>query len=316
MDMKQLTTFVTLSRTLNYQKAAEQLQYAPSTLFKHIQLLEQEVGAPLVRKEGRGLVLTEAGAQFYEHARRILDEYHDALMNIGGRERRETAVSVGGCEINVAYDLMELFEEFNSTRTDVRMHMTFTPNSGVPALTRGEMVDIGFFYSLTRREHAGMQMLPLYQESAYLMAARDDGLAERQGLRYEDLAGVDFVYPHDSCCFVEKFMDCLSARGVSLGRGLYLGNMQLVIERARRGGVITLVPQGAVSHMQKNGLVCLSMREPPIRAWQCVLFKQYEALRPVARELLEHAVAHARAIAGRDGIRISEQAAGSLPFFE
>ena len=45
MDIKQLLTMITLSQTLNYQKAAEQLQYAPSTLFKHIQMLEQEVGA-------------------------------------------------------------------------------------------------------------------------------------------------------------------------------------------------------------------------------------------------------------------------------
>ena len=29
MDMKQLTTFMTLAKTLNYQKAADQLQYAP-----------------------------------------------------------------------------------------------------------------------------------------------------------------------------------------------------------------------------------------------------------------------------------------------
>ena len=47
MDTKQLLTMITLSQTLNYQKAVEQLQYAPSTLFKHIQMLEQEVGAPL-----------------------------------------------------------------------------------------------------------------------------------------------------------------------------------------------------------------------------------------------------------------------------
>lgn len=53
MDIKQLLTMITLSQTLNYQKAAEQLQYAPSTLFKHIQMLEQEVGAPLFCKTGR-----------------------------------------------------------------------------------------------------------------------------------------------------------------------------------------------------------------------------------------------------------------------
>lgn len=61
MDIKQLLTMITLSQTFNYQKAAEQLQYAPSTLFKHIQMLEQEVGAPLFGKTGRQLRADSAG---------------------------------------------------------------------------------------------------------------------------------------------------------------------------------------------------------------------------------------------------------------
>ena len=47
MDTRQLQTFITLSETLNYQRAADQLQYAPSSLFKHIQLLEEEIGLAL-----------------------------------------------------------------------------------------------------------------------------------------------------------------------------------------------------------------------------------------------------------------------------
>ena len=52
MDTKHLTTFVKLAQTLNYQKAARSLQYSPSTLFKHVQLLEEEMGVSLLAKEG------------------------------------------------------------------------------------------------------------------------------------------------------------------------------------------------------------------------------------------------------------------------
>ena len=43
MDTKQLTTFVTLAEVNNYIKAADRLNYAPSTLAKHIHSLEQEL---------------------------------------------------------------------------------------------------------------------------------------------------------------------------------------------------------------------------------------------------------------------------------
>ncbi len=65
MDTKHLTTFVKLAQTLNYQKAARSLQYSPSTLFKHVQLLEEEMGVSLLTKEGRQLALIPEGERFF-----------------------------------------------------------------------------------------------------------------------------------------------------------------------------------------------------------------------------------------------------------
>ena len=42
MDTKQLKTFVVLAKEKNYIKASEILNYAPSTLAKHIHALEAE----------------------------------------------------------------------------------------------------------------------------------------------------------------------------------------------------------------------------------------------------------------------------------
>ena len=75
MDTKHLTTFVKLAQTLNYQKAARSLQYSPSTLFKHVQLLEEEMGVSLLAKEGRQLALTPEGERFLAHAKKILEQY-------------------------------------------------------------------------------------------------------------------------------------------------------------------------------------------------------------------------------------------------
>ena len=97
MDIKQLLTMITLSQTLNYQKAAEQLQYAPSTLFKHIQMLEQEVGAPLFCKTGRQLALTQQGEAFLVHANRMVEHYYLARWTASARRRswRARSASAG-----------------------------------------------------------------------------------------------------------------------------------------------------------------------------------------------------------------------------
>ena len=82
MDTKHLTTFVKLAQTLNYQKAARSLQYSPSTLFKHVQLLEEEMGVSLLTKEGRQLALTPEGERFLAHAKKILEQYEQMTADM------------------------------------------------------------------------------------------------------------------------------------------------------------------------------------------------------------------------------------------
>ena len=147
MDTKQLLTMITLSQTLNYQKAAEQLQYAPSTLFKHIQMLEQEVGAPLFRKTGRQMALTPQGEAFLVHANRMVEHYYLALDSVCPAEKLEGSITVGGCEINIGNSLIPLFEQFHTAHGETRLNMMMTHNAGVPALIRSDMLDIGFFYT-------------------------------------------------------------------------------------------------------------------------------------------------------------------------
>ena len=62
MEIRELRTFLTLAELLNYQKASEQLGYAPSTLSHHVRTLENELGVALFAKIGKQIQLTVEGA--------------------------------------------------------------------------------------------------------------------------------------------------------------------------------------------------------------------------------------------------------------
>ena len=308
MDIKQLLTMITLSQTLNYQKAAEQLQYAPSTLFKHIQMLEQEVGAQLFGKTGRQLQLTQQGQAFLVHARRMMEEYYLALDSVCAEEKLEGAITVGGCEINTAYSLMNLFEGFSRSHAEVRLNMMTSHNAGVPALIRGDMLDIGFFYTTRPVVVSGLRTIPLYREPVYLMVAWDNPMAQKKKLKYEDLTGMPFVYPHDTCCFVGEFLPMMEQMGIHLGKVTFLGGVQLVMERARQEGAMTLVPHRASrQYAEVYGMVRLDMDEEPIWAWENVVYKNYETLKPAARALARYCAIYASDLTKKDAVlRVQE----------
>ena len=303
-DTRELQTFLTVSETLNYQKAADQLQYAPSTLFKHIQQLEAELKAPLLAREGRALRLTAEGERFLPHAQRMLSEYRAAL----GVHREESSVlTIGGCEMNIGNSLIDLLTRFAAVHPDIHLNMRTAPNASVPEMVRRGEVDLGFFYS-TGRKHRELQSVRLYREPAFLVASRQSALAGAQALRYEDLDGLEFVYPHDSCCFVTMLMPELARRGVSLKRVTYLGGMQLVVDQARRDGAVTLAPQCALARFEETyGLVRLNMEEAPFSAWETILLGGRAKL-PAVQALVRFSMREARRIVRKHALE-----AGAAP---
>src|ERR1043165_1472907 len=72
MELRQLRYFVAVAEEQSFTRAAARLNITQPPLSVQIQQLEEEVGAALLNREGRGATLTEAGRVFLEHARQAL----------------------------------------------------------------------------------------------------------------------------------------------------------------------------------------------------------------------------------------------------
>lgn len=303
MDMKQLTTFITLAKTLNYQKAADQLQYAPSTLFKHIQLLEQELGVELFFKQGRQLRLTAEGQTFETHAGEILESYRSAVQSIAACDMQESSLTLGGCEINTGNSLLRLLNRFSQAYPNARISMLTSPNASVPKLVRSDLIDLGFYYCIDGRTLPGLETVRLYQEPVYLLTSRDNPILWKEGLTYDDLRGMPFVYPHDTCCFVSELLALLRRKGVELGKVTYLGNLLMVVEQVTAANAITLMPHAAVKHFCSTyDMAVLELGEPKIWAWEMLVYKNYESLRPLAKALLRQTTEYAQNMLREDPV--------------
>lgn len=85
LDMAILRTLVTAQQLGNFNRAAEQIGRSQSAVSQQISKLEAQVGEPLFRKQGRDLVLTDAGEVVLAYARRILNLNDEAVAAVRGR---------------------------------------------------------------------------------------------------------------------------------------------------------------------------------------------------------------------------------------
>lgn len=96
MDTKHIAEFAALAETENFWQTSGELFISQSSLSKHIQSLERELGVTLFRRTTRHVKLTAEGELFLSYARQInslLEEYSVAASSHKEREIRRISIA-------------------------------------------------------------------------------------------------------------------------------------------------------------------------------------------------------------------------------
>jgi DNA-binding transcriptional LysR family regulator len=126
MDLRQLRYVVAVADAGGIRKASRQLDLAQPSLSQALRQLEAELGVQLIRRSTRGIELTEAGSEFLEHARDILDRADEARAAMRRRaEQRSCTLRVGLLAGIIAAGELTgpILERFRQARPDVEVQL-------------------------------------------------------------------------------------------------------------------------------------------------------------------------------------------------
>jgi DNA-binding transcriptional LysR family regulator len=97
IDLRHLSSFVTVAELLSFKRATERLHLSQAPISRHIQALEEEIGVRLLERDRRRrIVLTEAGQSFLADARLLLSAAEAA------RQRAQEAASGSRGQLRLA----------------------------------------------------------------------------------------------------------------------------------------------------------------------------------------------------------------------
>lgn len=89
MDLKQLEYFVHVAELGSFTRASSVLTIAQPALSRQVRSLELELRQTLFERNGRGVILTEAGRRLLEHSRGILQQVERARVDL--EDQRDAA---------------------------------------------------------------------------------------------------------------------------------------------------------------------------------------------------------------------------------
>ncbi len=123
-EHRELELFLHLARTLNYGRTSLECHVSAATLTRTIQRLETRVGAELLDRGPRGVVLTAEGRRFTTYAEQALELWADyragSAEPIGLTGELRIFATVTACQTLLPELLAPLREEHPQIRLDIR----------------------------------------------------------------------------------------------------------------------------------------------------------------------------------------------------
>lgn len=189
MTTKQIDYCIELARTLNFSRAAENLFVSQPTFSYQIKQLEEEIGFPVFERSGKGAALTPAGSQFVAYLTGMREDLKRAIeqgQNYSARYRDSISVSL--MVRQALFFLPEAMRIFAESHPQVQIIPVFQYEGGMASFLRNE-ADLVFALREETRQIPGIRVHELFPSRIYLIARRDDPLAEKNHITDPDLYG-------------------------------------------------------------------------------------------------------------------------------
>ncbi|MBR0390979.1 MAG: LysR family transcriptional regulator [Oscillospiraceae bacterium] len=189
MTTKQIDYCIELARTLNFSRAAENMFVSQPTLTYQVKLLEDEIGFQIFERSGKGASLTPAGAQFVGFLSGMREDLKRAIeQGQNFSARYSDSISIIMMVRQAVYFLPEAMRLFSAEYPDVQVLPKFQYENSMDTFLKNE-ADILFALKENTRQIPGIKVHDLFESHIYLIAQREDPLAEKNLICEEDLYG-------------------------------------------------------------------------------------------------------------------------------
>ena len=195
MNTTQLECFTTLANTLNYMRAAEELNMTQPAVSRQIQSLEQELGTQLFTRTTRAVSLTQVGAQFLPEAQSMLHTYYHSREWISHFQEAFHQVLRIGYMDTQAMPLLTRFlrpvlEKNEKLAAEFTLDQT---DANLQRLVSGKL-DLVFTIKDAKFAHESIAFTPLHEEQFHCVCRRDHPLAQsKKGKRNKSVTSEELL---------------------------------------------------------------------------------------------------------------------------
>jgi DNA-binding transcriptional LysR family regulator len=246
LDAHQLNIFLVAAETLNFTQAAERLHMSQPSISQHIRALEKHFDEELFIRQGRSLILSDAGRvliplaqQFVKQSTRINEAMSSLKGHIKGR------INIGCNATSGRYILPTYFAQFH----DLYPEVTICCQTDLCDTPFDELRNGNLHFLFTNQDKAFepcFEVVEILQEEITLITHRDHPWAKQGEIEAEELLTEKFILPAENTDTYLQVNNALAMNNLSLlqlDSFLTLSNAEAIALSVEKGLGLSFSPR-------------------------------------------------------------------------
>jgi LysR family transcriptional regulator, regulator of the ytmI operon len=245
MEFRHLQTFQAIVQAGSFLKAAEQLQYAQSTITLHIQQLEAELGVKLFSRRGKRTELTVAGRTLQEHADRLLQRAANLQQTMTDLVAGEAGhLRIGSIEPVASVRLPAILVQFCHAHPKVRLTFEVGVTEVICQRVATGMLDLAI--CSPPNANLGLTFELLFQDPISLLIPENHQLATLDEIPAALLVEERLILTEEHCPYRNILEKALLTDGINPFSGIEVMSIGAIEQMVRYGLGIGIIPTAAI----------------------------------------------------------------------
>jgi LysR family nitrogen assimilation transcriptional regulator len=253
MDLKQLEYFRHVAELGSFTRAASFLSVVQPALSRQVRQLEVELGQNLFERNGRGVVLTDAGSRLLEHTRGILTQIGRARQELEDQRNGDSGHFVLGLPPSLGSSItVPLVKAFAHSLPNARLATVEGLSAYILEWLNIGRVDCALVYNAT--PSATVDLQPLLDDQLFLIAPLGSNRATTpsgaQAIALADLADFPLIIPSRPHAMRMSVENALASVGCKIRVAHEIECIPAVIDLVRQSHGFGVLPLNAVKATQ------------------------------------------------------------------
>ena len=286
MDLRQLDYFVHVAELGSFSRAASLLSVAQSALSHRVRQLEVELKQPLLYRNGRGVVPTEAGKRLLVHARGILMQVNRTREELAGMRGTPTGhVVVGLPPTFERLFTVPLVKHFRERFPGASIGMMEGLSAAVVEWVTTGRVDIGLVFNPA--PSPAIEIRPLLEAPMFLVSAAGRKKAVHGPVAVKELPGYPLIVPSRPNANRMRIETQLAQFGLKPSIALECDGIESILDLVREGYGHAVLPLSSLhGYGAGEGFALRPIVKPKLSIQVSLVTSAQRPATPLAQQVL------------------------------